>query len=389
MARPKKTIKIKEPVRIRQKKLKGGNISLYLDIYYHGTRKYEFLELYLIPEQSAADKLRNTEVMAKAEMIKSERILQLQNAGIDKWEQIKQANMLLTAWMKKYSEESGFAKSTIDCRIKTLVHLEIFLKQTHREFIRLSDVTKDFCRDFIAYLRTAENKALKERKETIRQNTAHGYQQTFSAALNKAVSEGLIEKNPFTLLVAKEKISIEESDREFLTIDEMKRLMEADCPNKMVKSAFMFSCMTGLRLSDIRSLTSENVHTSADGKGLYIDTMMQKTHKKVTVPLSNEALQWLPKDTKPGEPYFKLPKSKTAISINIDKWCKNAGIDKKITFHCSRHTFGTTMITLGADLYTTSKLMGHSDVNTTAIYAKIVDQKKVDSIHLLDNIFNY
>ena len=116
---------------------------------------------------------------------------------------------------------------------------------------------------------------------------------------------------------------------------------------------------------------------------------MQKTHKKVTVPLSNEALQWLPKDTKPGEPYFKLPKSKTAISINIEKWCKNAGIDKKITFHCSRHTFGTTMITLGADLYTTSKLMGHSDVSTTAIYAKIVDQKKVDSIHLLDNIFNY
>ena len=70
MARPKKVIKAKEPVRIRQKKLKGGSISLYLDIYYHGVRKYEFLELYLVPEQSSADKIKNTEIMAKAEMIK-------------------------------------------------------------------------------------------------------------------------------------------------------------------------------------------------------------------------------------------------------------------------------------------------------------------------------
>lgn len=389
MARPKKVIKIKEPVRIRQKKLKGGSISLYLDIYYRGVRKYEFLELYLVPEQTAADKVTNAEIMAKAEMIKSERILQLQKAGIDKWEQIKQADMFLTDWMKKYATESGFAKNTIESREKTLMHLEIHLKETHQEFIRLSDVTKDFFRGFIAYLRTAKNQAIKEREEVIKQNTAHGYQQTLAAALNKAVREGLISKNPFNQLSAKEKIPMEESDREFLTIDELKRMAEAKCPNQMVKNAFMFSCFTGLRISDIRTLTKEKIHTSADDKGLYVDTIMQKTHKKVTVPLSQEALQWLPKDVEPGKPYFDLPRSLTAIGNNIKKWCENAEIDKDITFHCSRHTFGTTMLTVGADLYTTSKLMGHANVSTTTIYAKIIDQKKVDSIHLLDNIFDY
>ena len=389
MARPKKVIKVKEPVRIRQKKLKGGNISLYLDIYYHGVRKYEFLELYLIPEQTSADKVKNAEVMAKAEMIKSERILQLQKAGIDKWEQIKQADMLLTDWMKKYSQEDGFAKNTIESREKTLMHLEIYLNESHQSFVRLSDINKDFCRGFIAYLRTAKNQAVKNREETISQNTAHGYQQTLCAALNKAVCEGLISKNPFNQLVAKEKIPMEESDREFLTIDELKRLAEAKCPNSEVKKAFMFSCFTGLRISDIRTLTKEKVHTSVDGQGLYIDTIMQKTKKKVTVPLSQEALQWLPKDTEPGEPFFKLPNSLTAVGNNIKKWCANAEIDKEITFHCARHTFGTTMLTVGADLFTTSKLMGHANISTTTIYAKIIDQKKVDSIRLLDNIFDY
>lgn len=389
MARQKKTVKAKEPVRIRQKQLKGGNISLYLDIYYHGVRKYEFLELYLVPERTSADKIKNAEIMTKAELIKSERILQLQKSGIEKWEQIKRADILLVDWLKKYAQESGLSDSTISSREKMLMHLEIYLNERHLQHIRLSDVTRDFCRGFIAYLRSAKNLVSKEREEKISQNTAYFYQHVLSASLNKAVCDGLLPKNPFNQLSPKEKIPMEEIDREFLTIDEMKRLAGADCPNKSVKQAFMFSCLTGLRISDIRRLTSENIRKSADDKGLYIDIVMQKTKRKVTIPLSQEALQWLPETPVPGVPFFKLPKTNAALNINIRKWCENAEVDKHVTFHTSRHTFGTTMLTLGADLYTTSKLMGHADVSTTTVYAKIIDQKKVDSIHLLDNIFNY
>ncbi len=196
MARPKKTVKAKEPVRIRQKQLKGGNISLYLDIYYHGVRKYEFLELYLVPERTSADKIKNAEIMTKAELIKSERILQLQKSGIEKWEQIKRADILLVDWLKKYAQESGLSDSTISSREKMLMHLEIYLNERHLQHIRLSDVTRDFCRGFIAYLRSAKNLVSKER-EKISQNTAYFYQHVLSASLNKAVSDGLLPKNPF------------------------------------------------------------------------------------------------------------------------------------------------------------------------------------------------
>ena len=388
MARPRKAVKAKEPVRIRQKRLKGGNASLYLDIYSHGVRKYEFLGLYLIPELTPADRARNSETMARAEMVKSERILQLQQSGIGKWEQIRQSDIPLADWMERYARETGFARTTIEGRRKTLMHLVAYLGESRQEHIRLSGVTKDFLRGFIAYLRTARNRTFRGPERAIRQNTAYGYQQILAAALNRAVSEGLIPRNPFNRLAPKEKIPMEECDREFLTIDELKRLAGADCPNMEVKRAFMFSCFTGLRISDIRSLTRERIHASVDGKGQYVDTVMQKTGRKVTVPLSKEALQWLPKDTGPNEPLFRLP-TPPAVGSSIRKWCWNAGIDKSITFHCSRHTFGTMMLTVGADLYTTSKLMGHANVATTTIYAKIIDKKKVDSIHLLDHLFDY
>ena len=73
---------------------------------------------------------------------------------------------------------------------------------------------------------------------------------------------------------------------------------------------------------------------------------------------------------------------------HIKVWAANAGIQKDITFHTARHTFGTMMLTLGADIYTTSKLMGHTRIATTEIYAKIIDKKKNDAMGLIDKFFD-
>ena len=115
---------------------------------------------------------------------------------------------------------------------------------------------------------------------------------------------------------------------------------------------------------------------------------MQKTNRMAYVPLSKEAVKQLYECDSPEEPIFKLPGRPAAISYNIAQWMKNAGITKHITYHCSRHTFGTMMLTLGSDVYTTSKLMGHANVTTTAIYAKIVDQKKVETVSLVDSFMS-
>ena len=114
---------------------------------------------------------------------------------------------------------------------------------------------------------------------------------------------------------------------------------------------------------------------------------LQKTQKPLNVPLSGEALKVLEEKKNPDEPIFKLPTSDATINYHIKKWVKNGHIDKTISFHCSRHTFATMMLTLGADLYTTSKLLGHANVTTTQIYSKIIDKKKTEAVSLVDELF--
>lgn len=100
MARPKKQVKLKEPIKIRLKSLADGNKSIYLDIYYKGVRKYEYLKLYLVPEINPVCKEQNKQTMAIAERIKAERIKALHGHGIQDWETVKQGSMLLTTWIR-------------------------------------------------------------------------------------------------------------------------------------------------------------------------------------------------------------------------------------------------------------------------------------------------
>ena len=115
---------------------------------------------------------------------------------------------------------------------------------------------------------------------------------------------------------------------------------------------------------------------------------MKKTQKTLYLPLSNEALKWMPErgEAKDTDKVFHLP-NQTYINMVLKVWAANSGIAKTVTFHTARHTFATMMLTLGADIYTTSKLLGHTQVKTTQIYAKIVDKKKDEAVNLTDGIF--
>ena len=392
MARPKKSIKLKEPVHIREKKLKDGNISLFLDIYHKGVRKYEFLKLYLIPETTPLAKYQNAQTRKIAEQIKSERVLALQSHGIENWNTIKRASMPLTHWLSEYEKMTlGVKKGTIEGRRKLHVKVDDFLSENNRMTVALDEVDRDFCRDFIKYLLTTpdqrySNKENNSKRVTV--NTARSYLAIFSSALNKAVREGLIPANPVKMLDPKERPQPKESDKQYLTIDELKRIADAPCPSSELKTAFMFACFTGLRISDIRKMTNKDIYLSSDGKTRFIYTEMVKTGGTVTVPLSAEALRWLPTVEDDDVLLFRVPQNASTLGRYLSQWMKAAKVDKRITFHCARHTFGTLMLTLGADIYTTSKLMGHSNVKVTEVYAKIVDQKRVDAINLMDNMFD-
>jgi len=165
--------------------------------------------------------------------------------------------------------------------------------------------------------------------------------------------------------------------------------MATPCRYDIVKRAFLFSCFTGLRYSDIKSLLWSEIRKAADGRTLFLEHPQVKTRKIVTVPLSEEALKWMPKQQKDKEHVFhQLQIISTTVEVILGEWMKEAGIEKHITYHCSRHTAATMLLTLGADLYTVSKILGHSSIKMTEVYAKIVDKKKLETVNLVNNMFN-
>lgn len=108
----------------------------------------------------------------------------------------------------------------------------------------------------------------------------------------------------------------------------------------------------------------------------------------MTIPLSDEARKWLPRRTKDVDTVFhQLRITSTTVEVVLDEWMQEAGIQKHITYHCSRHTAATLLLTLGADLYTVSKILGHKSIRMTEIYAKIVDKKKIETMNLVNNLF--
>ena len=107
------------------------------------------------------------------------------------------------------------------------------------------------------------------------------------------------------------------------------------------------------------------------------------------IPLGEQARKWMPEQGEDGPEDNVFKVKPAAISENLKPWAEAAGItNKEVTFHTSRHTFATMLLTLGADIYTVSKLLGHTSVKTTQIYAKIIDQKKDDAVSLVDDIFD-
>ena len=216
-------------------------------------------------------------------------------------------------------------------------------------------------------------------------STRNTYYQIFNGALNAAVRAKRLIRNPFNEMEKSEKPKMPESVRSYMTIDEVRALIATPMKNEMVKNAYLFSCFCGLRISDVKGLKWKDVFV--DGGQYRLAVSMQKTKEPIYLPLSPEALKWMPErgDKTSDDPVFDLP---TTVNTLIKPWAKAAGISKRFTFHTARHTFATMILTLGADLYTVSKLLGHVDVKMTQVYAKIINKKKDEAVNLTNGLFD-
>lgn len=382
--RKEKGVRKSSFVKLRTKERANGRKVLYLDIYKDGKRQYEFLNLYLIQGTDAHTKMLNDETMRKARSIQCVRELEVISSG--KVPKIHKESLTLADWMDKCTEvkkQNGQSINRAQCFRIVRQHLIDF----SGEQTRLADIDKDYCKRFIKYLSSRTAKNASKHPKTLNASTCSIYFDIFKTALNRAQKEGYIDYNPATLLVNEEKRPIKKrkSNRTYLDIDELRKLIDTDINNKHLKNAFLFACFTGLRKSDIIQLTWDNIITRNNKK--HISKIIQKTQQHFDIKLSQQALKWLPPKVEGQNNIFDISKHGGTVPYQLNKWAEKAGITKKICFHTSRHTFATMELTLGADLYTVSKLLGHSNISTTQIYAEIVDKKKEDAVDLTDNLF--
>ena len=273
-------------------------------MYYMDARKKEGLKLYLVPEVNAAAKLQNRNTRKLAEQIKAERILDIQRNGLVDWDVVKKSRMTLSAWMEKYTEEDAcLTPASMRSKRNAQARVEQYLLYIGKPNLALKEVDKDFCKGFIAFLKTC---TFNNGKKTLGSTTCRIFMNRLAAALNMAVRKGLIDNNPFKLLDAKEKPQKKSAMREFLTIEELRTLIATPCRYDIVKKAFLFSCMTGLRLGDMQHLRWSDIK---DVNGVRMVSIIQHKTKR---PLAFYSTLWL-------FPYF-LQDRRTVRMVSSFLW---------------------------------------------------------------------
>src|SRR5690606_28844359 len=250
---------------------------------------------------------------------------------------------------------------------------DIYLKQLNYRFI---------C-DFEQFLRAYRN----PKKELVLSNNGvMKHMERFKKMVNLAVKLEWIPKNPFNQF----QLKFDKFDRQFLTERELELIENTHYTNERlerVKDYFIFSCYTGLSYVDVRELTLNHIARGIDNN-YWIFTKREKTNETVKIPILPKALAIINKykafsQHTNGEKVLPLY-SNQKINIYLKDIAKDCGIHKNLSFHVARHTFATTvMLSNGVPLETVSKLLGHTKLSTTQIYARVVETKISEDISTL------
>jgi integrase len=365
-------------VRLRKKLLSNGMLSLYLDFYppilNTETNRYtrrEFLKLYLYERpKNQIQKISNIETLHTAELIQIRRQNEMRKHDVYNEFEKEQLEIQrigrgsFLEYFKNLAEKKEGNNYQIWCT--AIIHFENFLSGRD---VCFKDITATLMEDYKEYLLKAKNR--RDTGNTLARNTALSYHNKLKTTLKRAYKEGKLRSD---VNAAIDSIKEQESQRNFLTLNEVKKLFATKCSNDIVFRISMFSILTGIRYSDIAKLTWSEVQYIEDD-GYYIRFTQKKTEGLQTMPISNEAFEILGKRTNEADKVFAGLK-KWDVDRVLPVWIASAGITKHITFHSFRHTYATLQIFSGTDIFTVSKMLGHKSVKTTQIYTKIIDEKK-------------
>lgn len=349
------------PVQLYQRETKNG-ISLYLHYRHNGKQIRENLGLRL-----TGDKETDKKTLKAAKLKQADKINEILTGKTGILLDNPKSGMLLTDFCEKLTNH--YKANSQAARIKGTKNLQYHI--TGFKNVRLCDIDKTYCVGFVEYLKSIELKAT-----SIKQVF-----NCFSVALNYAVKWDFLKENICKKVDAPK---AKQPQRTYLTESEIKAFAKAETTGTETetKTAFLFSFYTGLRYSDIKQLTAANFEQEKGGLRLKVST--QKTNKYISFLLPVAAVELI-KDRLTKGQIFSLV-CITCIEKHLKNIAQRAGIEKNITFHTARHTFATTLLTRGADLYAISKMLGHSNISTTQIYATLIDSKKTETANLLNDI---
>lgn len=365
-------------VKLRTKAISGNRQSLYLDFYpaiphpeTGAPTRREFLGLYLFDKaKEPVDKQHNKDTLQVAEQIRQKRENHLNKPEVytgyelEKLKIKEKAEKNFVEYFKKLADKRK--ASNHDNWISAYNYLETFT----RGILKFADLDEKFCNAFKDYLLTT--KSNKSSKTTLSQNSAFSYFNKLKATLKQAYKDGYLQAD---LNAKVEPIKQAETRRNFLTIEELNKLVKTECNNPLLKRAALFSALTGLRFSDIQKLVWGEIYHSVEN-GYSIQFTQQKTKGVEVLPISQQAYQLLGEPKRSTDKVFEGLTYSAYENKHLYQWIGAAGITKDITFHCFRHTFATLQLSKGTDIYTVSKMLGHRELKTTQIYAKVIDQTK-------------
>lgn len=372
-------------ITLKERKLKSGNVSLFIE-YYKGSetnndgkrrhiRDREYLKMFLIQNpKNAGEKKKNKETLALAEKILAIKQAEYYQGRFDIKNTAKGKKRFLD-FFKEQAETKIDSVKNYGNWTATLLHLErcisanTIFDEVDEEFV--NRVRKYFDKD----ARTKSNLPLAL-------NSKYSYYNKFKASLRAAFNEGYLSINYASKTKSFEQA---ESQREYLTFQEVRKLSNTNCKYEVLKRAFLFSCLEGLRWSDINKMTWSEVRDEEKDVSR-VNFRQQKTDGVEYLYISQQARDLLGERKDPNDRVFVGLKYSAVYNNEIVRWCNRAGISKHITFHSARHTNAVLLLENGADLYTVSKRLGHREIRTTAIYAKIKDEKMKEASNLIPEI---
>lgn len=373
-------------ITLNKRKLKDGRISLSIE-YYRGSeisnegkrkhlRSFENLDTYLLPDpKTPKEKKENKEKLEFVEGVLAIRKAEYLQGKFDLKNTTKSRRTFLNYFDEKTGEkQQEDSSNNYGNWFSTLKHLRNVVSP-NMTFDEIDDT-------FIKRVKNYFDFEAKTKSDLpLSQNSKYSYFNKFKAALRSAFDDGYLTINYAAKIKSFEQA---ESQREYLTFDELQALAKTECKYDHLKRAFLFSCLTGLRWSDINKLVWSEVRDEGDISR--INFRQEKTEGVEYLYISPQARELLGERQDLSERVFKGLKYSMTFNTEITRWCNRAGVHKHITFHSARHTNAVLLLENGADIYTVSKRLGHKEIRTTTIYAKIVDKKMKEAANIIPTL---